>query len=805
MKFTLNWLKEHVDCDLSPAALADILTMLGLEVDAVEELYAGFDLLRVAEIVSVAPHPNADKLVLCDVRVGDETKKIVCGAPNARAGLKTAIALPGLTMPGGFTIKKSKIRGEVSEGMLCSERELGLSDAHDGIMELPAEMESGRPITEALGLADTMIEVDLTPNRPDCTSVRGIAREVAGAVATTLKPLPAADLPPLDGAKSFSVTIEAPENCPRYAARRIDNIKVGPSPWWLRRALLAVGQRPINNVVDATNFVMLELGQPLHAFDLDRLDGGRIVVRGATAGETITTLDGTRRELEAGMLLICGGETPAAVAGVMGGADSEVTGATTTVLLESAYFHPVSVRRTARRLKLGTDASYRFERGVDPHGTITALDRAAALIAEISGGTVSPEGVDVVAGALPENPAITLRPSRVNALLGTDLDSGQVADYLRAIEIPATVVDEDQIEVRPPSFRVDLEREVDLVEEIARLTGYNEIATTMPVVPMSFSEESPHRTLRRRLTALFTAAGFSEAINYSFIGETDYDHLGLAPDDPARNSVAILNPLTAEQAVMRTTLLPGLLQNLRHNINHQNTDIALFELGKTFHPRAGEEQPDEPYHLCAVMSGRRTPGAPVIHFGQDRVDLLDAKGLVAAMAQDLRLDLACRPAATAPPWAEAGRVLEIMIADETTGVAAVVNSDVLRRFGIKQEVIALDIDIERLLAHPATPPRFTPLPRYPAVTWDLAFIVDAAVGAGDMARAIEESGLKYVRRVEIFDVYSGKPIAKGQKSVALSITYQAENKTLNDKAVNKIHNKVIALIGDRFGGRLREE
>jgi len=803
MKFTLNWLKQYVDIDLTPAALADTLTMLGLEVDAVEELYSGLEQVRAAEIKTVRPHPNADKLVLCDVAVGGEIKRVVCGAPNARAGLKTAIALPGQVMPGGFTIKKSKIRGERSEGMLCSESELGLGDSHDGIMELPDEVQAGLPLTDALGLRDTMIEVDLTPNRPDCACVYGVAREVAGATERPLKAIDIPSLPSLDGSGGFTVTVEAPEACRRYAARLVTGVTPGPSPWWLRRMLLAVGLRPINNIVDITNFVMLEMGQPLHAFDFSKIDGGRIVVRTARDGERITTLDGMERPLEPGTLLICDGKRPVAVAGVMGGENSEVGAETRDILLESAYFDPVGIRRASRSLKLGTDASYRFERGVDPHATIRALDRAAALIAEIAGGRIG-GGVDC-RHELPVNPTIELRTSKTNALLGTTLTTSRIAAYLNGIEIPCRTKDDDTLVVSPPSFRVDLEREVDLVEEVARLTGYNEIATTMPVVPMSFSEESADRTLRARLAGIMTASGLCEAINYSFTGERHHDQLGLPPDDPLRRSVRIVNPLTEDQAVMRTTLLPGLLDNLRHNLNRQNTDIGLFEIGKTFHPLDGREQPREPYHLCVVMTGRRDPGAPVLHYGQHQADLLDVKGLAETIGREIRRELILAPAEKTPPWCETGQCLDIMAGGTPAGFLATVGRETLRRFGIKQPVHYLDLDLEAILAAPATPVRFTPLSKYPAVKWDLAFIVADSVGAGDMVRAIEDSGLDYVQRAEIFDVYSGKPIEKGYKSVALSITYHSDRKTLSDKAVNKVHQRIIKLIGDTFGGRLREE
>ncbi|MDX1775347.1 MAG: phenylalanine--tRNA ligase subunit beta, partial [Desulfobulbales bacterium] len=488
MKFTLNWLKEYTKIDLPVEAVADKLTMLGLEVDNVTELYPGLDGVKVAKIVAVRPHPDADRLSLCDVTVGGEVFQVVCGAPNAKTGLLTAIALPGTTIS-GMQVKKAAIRGQESSGMLCSEKDLGISEDHTGIMELPDDTGPGQFLAEALSLRDTLIEVDLTPNRPDCTSVIGIAREVAGFTGGKLNLPVTNELPELTGAGvPFSVEVLDPEDCPRYAARLLKNVTIGPSPWWLRKRLLSVGLRPINNVVDITNLVMLEYGQPLHAFDFHRLAGGSIIVRRARAGETIVTLDGEKRDLDEKMLLICDAEKPVAVAGVMGGENSEVIESTRDILLESACFNPLSIRRTARRLNLGTEASYRFERGVDPEVAPRAMERAVDLLAEITGAEVVANGYDCVAGIAPRE-AITLRVSRTNDLLGLKLDAAEVSSCLESIELMSERIDADTLLVTPPSFRIDLEREVDLIEEIARLQGYNEIPTTMPIVPMSFPEQ----------------------------------------------------------------------------------------------------------------------------------------------------------------------------------------------------------------------------------------------------------------------------------------------------------------------------
>ncbi len=461
MKFTLGWLKEYIDCsEMSAQEVADRLTMLGLEVDSVTPIFQELSSLRTGTVVSCEKHPNADKLSVCQVKIGSETHQIVCGAPNVREGLKVVVALPGTVLPGDFKIGKSKIRGVASAGMLCSERELGLSDAHSGIMELPAETEDGQLFSEVMGINDTCIEVDLTPNRADCASVTGIAREVAAICNGTLQ-LPTTGAKITSRSNEFSVEIKNPELCPRYAAKLIKGVKIGPSPWWLRKKLLSVGLRPINNVVDITNFVMMEYGQPLHAFDFDTLSGGKIVVRVPQTGETtFTTLDGTNRTLTENTLLICDGEKPVAIAGIMGGENSEVSAETTNILLESACFDPVSVRKSAKMLNISTDASYRFERGVDPLVTINALERAAQLIGEIGGAKIEDTGIDEFPGKK-EPLTLTLSTKRANTVLGVQLTQVEIMQLLKAIEIPCSAQDEDIITASIPSFRIDLEREAD--------------------------------------------------------------------------------------------------------------------------------------------------------------------------------------------------------------------------------------------------------------------------------------------------------------------------------------------------------
>lgn len=805
MKFTVNWLKNYLDFDFTGQELADRLTMLGLEVDSVTSLYPDLTGIRVARIVAVQPHPNADRLSLCDVDDGEGMRRVVCGAPNARAGLMTALATPGTVMPGGMKIAAAKIRGEASAGMLCSAVELGIGGAKSGIMELSPDLIPGQSLVEALGLRDTLLEVDLTPNRPDCASVIGLAREVGGLAGTKVKHPVAELLPPLTGADlPFAVEVHDTETCPRYAARLIRGVRIAPSPWWLQRLLLAVGLRPINNVVDVTNFVMLEYGQPLHAFDFAKLAGGRIVVRKAGPGETIQTLDGTLRPLDPDMLLICDGERGVALAGIMGGANSEVGDDTTDILLESACFNPVSIRRTSRRLNLATDSSYRFERGVDPQGTTRALERAVCLIVELAGGEVLAGGVDISGGDL-LRPPIRLRPSRCSELLGLALGAEEIASRLAAIEIPSRLADGQTLEVEVPGFRVDLEREVDLIEEVARLVGYNVLPTTLPMVPLNFADSDPARELRAKVSGVLIAQGFSEVINYSFVTEKHFEMLGLAAEDGLRRVVRLRNPLSDEQSVMRTTLLPGILENVRRNINHQVPDLRLFEIGKVFKPGAAE-LPEEEVWMTAVISGRRRPGSPVLHFGQDTVDFFDIKAVGELLLQETRIDGVEMVAENQPPrYVDAVNSLAVQTSEGAIiGRLGRLQPDCLRAFGIKAEVFFVEVDLTAFGALATRPKRFTALARFPSVRWDLALVVPETVPSGEIIAAIRACGEELVEQADLFDVYQGDNIAAGSKSVAISIVYRDQEKTLADADVQVVHRRIIEMLGARFGGLLRE-
>lgn len=814
MKFTLSWLQKYVDtAGLSPEELAEELTMLGLEVDTVAPLYEELAALKTGLVISCEKHPDADKLSLCKVLIGEDTHQIVCGAPNVRKDLSVVVALPGTVLPGNFKIKKSKVRGVESAGMICSERELGLSEEHDGIMELPEGTPHGESFIEVMGLKDTMIEVDLTPNRPDCASVIGVAREVAGKVKKPLE-IPVVDRSVEAHSREFSVDIESYELCPRYAARLIKNVKVGPSPWWLRARLLSVGLRPINNIVDITNFVMLEYGQPLHAFDFAKIEGKRIVVRQPHPNETeIVTLDGTTRKLSPEMLLICDAKKPIAVAGVMGGFNSEVEDTTTDILLESACFNAVSVRKTARNLNLSTDASYRFERGVDPAGTINAMDRAALLIAELAGGTADVTGADNYGGRIPLNTQ-SLSISRTSSLIGVSFTGADLKEMLESIGMKVAEKDEDTLFVGVPSFRVDIEREADLVEEIARIYGYNNVPTNTPKVRLSYPEQDENRLKRYPLSVKLTRNGFNEAINYSFTTPNHADMLGLGELDYRRKTVSLLNPLSEEQSIMRTSLLPGLLENVKRNINFQKSAVKLFEIGKIFISQGEDAQPQEKQYLSGVLSGNRYGESSPLHFKADLVDIFDAKGAVEFILQEMglknlagkdQIQFSVPPEGAREVFSAQHYSLTIHLGTTLLGTIGKVENNVVRNFGIKQEdVYYFDLDFDALCDIVPATTAFTSLPTFPSVKRDIALVVPATVSAGELLAEVQSRKEKLLEHAEIFDVFEGEKIQEGFKSVAISITYRSATKTLTEKNVEKAHSKIVQLLTDKFGGSFRD-
>lgn len=802
MKVSLNWLKEFVSIDVPAVTLADALTMAGLEVESVAERYAYLDSVLVGRITAVDKHPNADKLSICEVDLGDRTLSVVCGAPNVREGMSAPLALPGTRFPNDVVLERGVIRGVASEGMLCSEAELALGPDAAGIMPLKGNPEPGQKLARALNLSDTVIEIDLTPNRPDCLSIIGTAREIAAIYKQTLqyKALQIEDHGD-DISKHSSVTVKSPDLCPRYAARLIENVTVASSPFWLQDRLLAVGLRPINNIVDITNFVLMEQGQPLHAFDFDRLGEHRIVVRTAVDGECFTTLDEKERVLSKDMLLICDGEKPVAIAGVMGGLNSEIETDTTRVLLESAYFNPASIRKTSKRLGLNTDASHRFERGIDPQGTITALDRAAHLIADLGGGKIVNGLIDECA-RIPVPPTIQLSTWETNRLLGKQFSRDEIRDLLTSIEFEVSVDQDDTLTVKPPSFRVDVQRPEDLMEEVARLSGYQNIPTTLPLIAANTEIPLKRIDAREKIKTIMTGFGFTEAINYSFMDKSDCDLLRLKPDDPRRNLVEILNPLTEDQAVMRSSIIPGLLKSIRRNFTQQLRDGKLFEIGKVFINKGQKSLPEEIEILGGIWTGNRQE----IRWNSKEMpcDFYDMKGVVEGLFASLLLDGIdyISISEELADYVRSGFTARILMNGELLGLVGELHPKVCRHYDLMQTAFIFELDLNRLYDMISETKQAEPIPKFPATSRDATVIIDKNIEAGRLLDFIEGMNEELVEQIYIFDIFTGGPIPDGKKSISFRTVYRSSQKTLDDDTVNVLHKNISERLVKKFKASL---
>jgi len=803
MKVSLSWLKQYVDVDMEPGALADALTMVGLEVDSVSDRYEYLESILVSRIIDISQHSQAADLKICQVDIGGRVIPVVCGAPNVKKGMLAPCALPGTSLPSGIVLQKEQIRGAPSEGMLCSEIELGLGTNADGIVVLSQNFAVGESLNKALELSDAVFEIDLTPNRADCLSIIGAAREIAAFKRTKVR-YPQINLPKsFDDISNYtSVAILDPDLCPRYAAMLLFDVTVGPSPFWLQDRLISVGLKPINNIVDATNFIMMETGQPLHAFDFDRLAENRIVVRVAQEGETFTTLDQKDRRLDSEMLMICDGEKSVAIGGVMGGLNSEVEETTTRVLLESAYFDPVSIRKTSKKTGLNTDASHRFERGVDPQGTITALHRVAQLIVEVSGGKL-------ISGTIDENPkpipdkTVDLSVKALNRHLGIRLDRNEVETYLKSIEFDIERIDNDRLRIFPPSCRVDISRFEDLTEEVARLMGYDNIETTFPLIPADTRKVSKRIDIRNRIKGMMTGLGFSEAINYSFISRLSCDHLEIRSDDSRRQVVEILNPLAEDQSVMRTSLIPGLLDTMHYNLAVQNLNLKLFEVGNVFfNTGKADSRPAEIEMLAGLWTGIRND--PFWPAKETYCDFYDLKGVVEELLGSLNIDEATFT--HLPPelcrYTKAGYTAQIIIADETLGLVGELHPKVLSNYDLKQTAFIFELNFDQLLKHIPDLKPAKPIPKFPSTARDITLIVAHNVEALKILKSIETFKEDLVEDTNLLDVFEGDPIPLGQKSISFRITYRSYHETLEDDKVNRIHKKIADRLLKEFDATL---
>jgi phenylalanyl-tRNA synthetase beta chain len=795
VKVSLAWLGDYVDISIGPPELAELLNFSGTKVERIQSAAGNVSGVTVARVLSITAHPNADNLTLVDVEVSDDrTQRVVCGARNFAAGDLVPFARVGARL-GDMTITARKIRGQTSAGMLCSAAELGISDDHTGILVLPPEAEEGQDVVDLLNLDDTILELEVTPNRPDCMGMIGVAREVAAITNTELR-LPPVQVPQsVNSLSQVKVEILDPHRCPRYVAGYIEGVSAAPSPAWLSARLLAGGIRPITNIVDVTNYVMLETGQPLHAFDARRISEKRIVVRVASEGEKLTTLDGEARALTPEDLLITDGERALAIAGIMGGEGSEVAEDTTEVVLESACFERAGISFSSRRLGLRTEASARFERGSDPAMPPVASARALELMRAVAGGRPTPAQID--ANPVPFRARrIQLRPRRTEALLGITVPAEDQVRRLRSIGLEVDSP-EDVIDASIPSFRHDLIREEDLIEEVARLEGLARLPSTLPsggqggLDPTQKAERSAHRAL--------VGFGLCEAWTTAFSQRDDLDRLGLPEDHPARTVVTIENPMAEDDRTLRTSLLPGLLRSLRMNLAHGASGTALFEIAKVYEP-VGDVLPAEKKMVAAVFGGSKRRKSWAAE--SESWNFFAVKGVVQGLCGALATpELGAVPYSSAP--FHPTRAAQLLQAGNAIGVLGELHPDVCERFDVPERTVAFEVALEPLLDARTDRPRVVELGRFPAVLMDIAVVVDEQVPAADVGRLIAKAGAPETTSVDLFDVYRGDQVPAGKKSLAYALRMQAQDRTLTDQDAATVRERIIAALRERVGGELR--
>ena len=788
MKVSVRWLKEYVDLSVSIEELCERLTMAGLEVGGVEVIGEGWNDIWVGKIVEVNAHPNADRLRLVAVDIGKQRPTVVCGAPNVKVGDKVAFACVGAHLIDGHSgekaqLKPAKIRGVVSEGMVCSEKELGISDNHEGIMVLSPEATIGTPLSEYLG--DTILDLDITPNRPDCLSVIGIAREVAALTGSKMH------IPEISYEESkkpidsyAAVEIVEPNLCPRYCASLLTGIKISVSPEWLQRRLSACGMRPINNIVDVTNYVMLEYGQPLHAFDYNEIRGKQIIVRRAGSGEIITTLDGVERKLNPDILVIADKERAIAVAGIMGGGDAEVTDNTADVLIESANFNQAVIHRGSLGLRLGSEASLRFEKGLSRDLPLVALERATQLMAELAGGKVAEGIIDVYPGKQQREPVI-LPVADTKRLLGVEMEAGEIAKTLELLGFDCRQTkSSSKIQVDIPWWRTDISCAADVVEEVARIIGYDKIPTTMLSSQLPKHEPTPMLSLRRQLRSILVSCGFQEVLTYSLTSMEMLSRLSPQLKPTAPTPMKVANPMSREQEYLRTSLRAGVLSVLARNIRHQEGDIRLFEMGKVFLPRE-RDLPQEKEMLCAVLSGSKNG----LFWGgrEEPIDFFVAKGVVESILS--RLGVVARFEQNEDESVCPGRSASVIIGDDVLGVVGELHPKVLEAFELSEAVYLIEIDLDRLASFATALKEYQPIPRYPSTSRDIALLVDEKLTYQQICNIIQ--GFPLVNSVSLFDLYAGEQVPAGKKSLAFRIVYQSSTHTLTDNEVDKVQQQIL--------------
>lgn len=810
MQVSIKWLKDYIDFTETPEQLADKLTMAGIPVENVVDPGEGLEKVVTGRIEKLEPHQNSDHLQICTMNVGlAENIIIVTGAQNVAEGQVVPVAMVGAHLPNGMKISKGKLRGVASSGMLCSAQELKLDleklpeEQKTGIFILPSDTPVGIPAKDVLGLNDVVLEFELTANRADCFSVFGLVREIA-AITGNKPHFPEIKVNEDDNTKLndiFSVEIADPDLCSRFSTRMLKNVKIGPSPEWMQQRLEGAGIRSINNVVDVTNFVMIELGHPMHAYDYDKITGKKLIARRAIEGEELHTLDDTSRKAKGEMLVIADSEKAAGLAGIMGGFETEITDTTTTVVLESADFYGPCIRRTARACGLSSEASGRFERGVDSETTIKALDRAAQLLQEMGACTVCEGIVDVYPNPKQAN-YVTFTPEQINNHLGTNIAKDVMLNIITSVGFDVTKDENDEITVKVPSWRNDVTCMADISEEIARLHGFDKIKSTLPNGVSMQGTQSAKQTFIDKVKASLSSQGLYETISFALTNEETFNKLNIPQNSPLRKAVPIMNPLSDEYPLVRTTLLSSIFDNLARNLARKNDDVALFEVGSVFFPKAlpVTELPDEVVKIAGAITGRRN--AQGWNQTNDMVDFYDAKGIIEELLANLRVTRYTVEAGTHYAM-HPGKTALFKKGRDVIATVGEVHPAVLSAYGITKPVYIFELDATTVMKYMAKDLKYKALPKYPATSRDLAMLVDVDVNAADIEKAMTKAAGQNLTQITLFDVYTGKQVEEGKKSLAFSLTFQSNDKTLTDAEIDPAIEKIVAKLQKDFNANLR--
>lgn len=796
MLVPIKWLKDYVDITVESKDYADAMTMSGSKVETISELGAEIDNVVVGKILKIEKHPDADKLIVTKCDVGSEVIQIVTGANNVKEGDYIPIAKHGSTLPGGVKIKKGKLRGVESNGMMCSAQELDLDlenlppEMLDGIYILDKEYPLGTDIKEILGLNDTVIEFEITNNRPDCLSILGIARETAATFGRTMKYPGTAFSESSEDIKDYiDIQVKNSELCPRYSARMVKNIVIKDSPAWMQERLTKAGVRPINNIVDITNFVMLELGHPMHAFDYRDLEGKKIIVRNAQPGEIIKTLDEKERQLDESMLVIADGVKPTGIAGVMGGYGSEIKNDTTAIVFESANFNPVNIRMTSKKLGLRTEASSRYEKGIDPELAEMALDRACSLVEQLGAGEIVGGRIDLYPA--PRKPRkLSLSVRKANEFIGVnDITEEMIVKYLTSLEFK--VEGKEDLVVTVPTFRDDVEGDADLIEEIARLYGYDKIPVALMDTTFTQGGKNYRQKIKDMAKTNLAAQGLYEVLTYSFVSPGVYSRINLKAENPLRNAIKLTNPLGEDQSIMRTTIIPNMLEVISRNYNRKIAEGQFFELSKVYlaETLTPEKLAEERETLTIGMYGN--------------LDFFDLKGVIENLMEEMNIEK-YRILSSNNDSMHPGRTAELLINNRRVGGFGEVHPDVLDKYDIPVRVYLAELNFEEIIQQSDMNIKYSTLPKYPSVARDIAIVVSEEITAGQVEEIIRNKGGKLIEEVKLFDIYRGSQIQEGYKSMAYSIVYRSDEKTLSEEDITKVHNKILNSLVNQVGAALRQ-